>query len=230
VRVNEAYTKALVAAGLLPVIVPPVSAEVAVRMLDGFRGLVLTGGEDVSPKRFGAEPHPATGHANDRRDEYELALAEAARERGVPTLAICRGIQVVNVAFGGTLVQDIPSERPRSLPHDPPGPRSGRVHAVSIVPGSCLAGALGDDHVTANSTHHQALGEIGSGILVTAHAPDGIVEGIESSDPGWWMVGVQWHPEELTETTEDWDRRLFAAFAARVRVGERERKGTLRSA
>ena len=216
VRVNEAYTEALAAAGLLPLVLPPLAPEIAVRMLDSIAGLVLTGGEDVDPAHYDVPPHAAAGDPHAGRDACELALARVARDRAIPTLAICRGAQVVNVAFGGTLIQDIPSECSGTLDHDPRGARRQRVHTVQIEPGSELARAVGATELATNSSHHQAVDRLGDGLRITARTSDGIVEGLESTDPAWWMVAVQWHPEELTATPEDWDRRLFAAFAERV--------------
>ena len=137
----------------------------------------------------------------------------------MPTLAICRGIQVVNVALGGTLIQDIPSEWPKAGNHDGVGARDERIHTVSVDAGSALANALGASELPVNSFHHQALSLVASPFRVVATAPDGVVEGIESMDASWWMLGVQWHPEELTSTHEPWDRRLFAAFAAACERG-----------
>ena len=218
VRLNAAYVRALEAAGLVPIVVPPLAApDAALPLLDVVAGLVLTGGEDVDPARYGASPHPALGPVARDRDETELALVAGARARGLPTLAICRGIQVLNVALGGTLVQDLPTERAGAVAHDPGGARAARVHEVAVTPGSRLAGALGATRATVNSFHHQAVDRVAEGLVVTAHAPDGVVEGIESPDDAWWAVGVQWHPEELATTPEPWDRALFAAFASRVR-------------
>ncbi len=216
VRVNEAYTDALAAAGLLPVVLPPLDPDLAVRALDSVAGLVLTGGEDVDPAHYGVKAHAAAGAPHAARDACELALARAARDRALPTLAICRGAQVVNVAFGGTLIQDIPSERPDSLDHEPPGARRQRVHTVQIDSDSELARAVGDTAIATNSSHHQSVDRLAGGLRVTARTSDGIIEGLESDDLAWWMVAVQWHPEELIATPDEWDRRLFAAFAERV--------------
>jgi putative glutamine amidotransferase len=187
-------------------------------MLDGMAGLILTGGEDVDPAHFGSAPHPALGAVNAARDAFELALVRAAQKRRLPTLAICRGVQVANVALGGTLVQDIPSERPEALPHDGPGARGERVHTVQLRVGSRLATALGGTDATINSMHHQSVARVADGLVAVAHAPDGVVEGLEWAGDDWWMTGVQWHPEELTDTPESWDRALFAAFAEAVRT------------
>ena len=212
VRVNASYTDALARAGLVPLVVPPLAASAAPAILDSVCGLVLTGGEDVSPRRYGAQPHPSVT-VHDGRDESELALAAEARARRLPTLAICRGIQVMNVALGGTLIQDIPTERPDAAAHDPGGERDARVHTVQVDRDSRLAHALACDRPTTNSFHHQAIDRVAEGLRVTARTPDGIIEGAESADPSWWMLAVQWHPEELTATPEAWDRNLFAAFA-----------------
>jgi putative glutamine amidotransferase len=216
VRVNLAYTEALIAAGLVPVVVPPLPAAHVAAVLGAVAGLVVTGGEDVAPSRYGEEAHP-TVEAHEARDESEIALIDEAYRRRLPTLAICRGIQVANVALGGTLVQDIPSQLPSAIPHDPDDPRDARVHDVRVDPDSRLAGALGTDHLRTNSFHHQALARVPAALCVTARAvDDGVIEGAESADPSWWMLGVQWHPEELTGTPEPWDRNLFAAFARAV--------------
>ena len=217
VRVNESYTSALLAAGLVPLVVPPTSdASVIRRIAETIAGLVLTGGEDVDPRRYGAEPHPTVTDVFEERDLCELALVSAARSRGIPTLAICRGLQLANVAFGGTLVQDSPSQCPDAISHDSRDARSSRVHEVVVEPRSHLSLALGGDRLTTNSFHHQAVERPGSGLRVTARAADGVVEGIENIGADWWMLGVQWHPEELTGTDEPWDRNLFAHFARAV--------------
>jgi len=214
VRLNDAYVRALEAVGVVPLVTPPLDAALAGPVLDRVDGLVLTGGEDVDPARFGAAPHPALGPVHAARDAWELALVEAARQRRLPTLAICRGVQLLNVALGGTLVQDIPSERPAPIAHDASTRRAERVHAVEVEPDSRLAHALGADGRMGdfNSSHHQSIDRPADSLRVVARAPDGIIEGVETEDD-WWLLGVQWHPEELVETSEPWDRNLFTAFA-----------------
>jgi putative glutamine amidotransferase len=219
VRLNTAYIRALESVGLVPVVVPPsASPDAVLRVLDVVAGLVLSGGEDVDPSRYGAAPHPELGPVNCARDDTEIALLGRARALELPTLAICRGIQVMNVALGGTLVQDLPSERRGTASHDVDDERDSRVHGVRIDPDSRLASILGAQSLRVNSIHHQAVDRLGEAMRVNARADDGTVEGVESDDPNWWMVGVQWHPEELTTTPEPWDRRLFAAFAAACRA------------
>ena len=222
VRVNAAYTEALRRVGLVPLVVPPLPATEASAVLDGLAGLVVTGGEDVAPARYDETPH-STAEVHEARDESEIALVLEARRRQMPTLAICRGIQVVNVALGGSLVQDIPSQRPESLNHDPGGERGARVHEVRLDRASRLAEALGADCLTTNSFHHQALARVADGLRVSAHAADGTIEGAESASPEWWMLAVQWHPEELIDSPEPWDRNLFAAFAKAVQASQTKR-------
>lgn len=215
VHMNAAYATALEAAGLVPLLVPPLADPADVSAILGIvAGLVLTGGEDIDPASYGATPHPALGTIVPERDATEIALTLAARERGMPLLAICRGIQIANVAMGGTLVQDLPSERRSEVRH---GASDERSHEVRLQAGSRLAAALGAPCIRVNSTHHQAIDRVAPGLRATGLAPDGVVEGVESPDESWWMLGVQWHPEELMNSREPWDRALFAAFAEVVR-------------
>lgn len=214
VRVNASYTAAVQRAGLRPYVLPVLPAEDADAMLDGMSGLVLTGGEDIDPSHYGAQPHAALGEVHADRDAFELAIARAALARKLPTLAICRGIQIAAVALGGTLVQDLPSEWKGALNHAPGGARDARVHALSVDEGSDLAAALGARELRVNSSHHQAVQDVPAAIRVVGRSPDGVIEGVESAEAAWWMLGVQWHPEDLTATPEAWDRNLFAAFAS----------------
>jgi len=221
IRLNEAYTDALLAAGMTPFVLPPIASQAAIEALDGVDALLLTGGEDVDPKHFDQPVHEKTGQPHAARDACEFALAVAARDRRMPTLAICRGAQVVNVALGGTLVQDIGSQRTTDTNHDQSERRTERVHGVSVDEGSLLSRIVGAAEITVNSSHHQSVDQVAPGLRVTATATDGIVEAIESVDPDWWMLAVQWHPEELVATPEDWDRRLFNGFAAATLASRR---------
>jgi len=216
-RLNAAYTHAAREAGFRPYILPVLQAADAEAMLDGVDGLLLTGGEDVAPARYGGRPHPALGEVHAVRDEFELALVRAARARRLPTFAICRGVQVANVALGGTLVQDLPSEWPDALAHESGRGRGDRTHGVTIDAGSRLARACGATEISVNSMHHQGLARVASGLTATARATDGVIEGVEWTGDDWWMLGVQWHPEELLDTPEPWDRALFTAFADAAR-------------
>jgi putative glutamine amidotransferase len=222
VRLNQAYVDAVRDAGLVPLVLPPVSGDELAGVVEAVHGIVLTGGEDVDPAEFGAPRHPRTQDPHRERDKCELALVHIAREMRIPTLAICRGMQMVNVAFGGTLIQDIPSERPSDIDHDRSSDRRMRVHDVRVDPDSKLARVLGGNAITVNSSHHQAVDRVPAELRVTAHAPDGIIEGAEWAADDWWMLAVQWHPEELVRDGRKWDRGLFHEFAAAV---ERQRSG-----
>ena len=216
VRLTAAYVTALESAGLIPLIVPPLSSpSAAAAIMDSVSGLVLTGGEDVDPERYGEKRHEKVRSVNAARDATEAALIEAAKARGKPVLAICRGIQILNVALGGTLVQDIPSQCGTKIAHDEDSPRTTRTHEISIEPASLIAKAVGAEHVTVNSFHHQAVKRVADGMRVTARSPDGIIEGLESTGD-WWVMAVQWHPEEMTDSPEPWDRGLFKAFAQKL--------------
>lgn len=209
VTLNTSYVRALDGAALAPLALPTMLApERAVAALQGsgVRGLVLTGGEDVEPARYGATPHPKLQETDPARDAAELALIAAARERRLPILAICRGIQILNVALGGTLYQDLGSERPGPIGH------AGDVrHTVRIEPGSLLERTLGTQTATVNSRHHQAIRDLAPGLRAVAWAEDGLIEAVEPADArAPWMLAVQWHPEDLNE------RALFDGFARAV--------------
>ena len=221
VRLSLNYVRSLEGAGLVPVIVPPLTdPSHAAEILAAAGGLLLTGGEDVDPARYGAVRHHACGTPHIARDATELALLATAQSMRLPVLAVCRGIQILNVAFGGTLIQDLPTQRPSAVDHNPDAKRSDRTHRVLLVPGTSLAAAVGernDGAIDVNSYHHQAVDRLATTLLVSATATDGAIEGVESTDSRWWCVGVQWHPEDLTNDVRGWDRGIFRAFADAVR-------------
>lgn len=188
-------------------------------------GLLLTGGGDIDPVLYGEARHPAVEDAEPGRDEFEIDLARRAMTADLPVLAICRGAQVLNVAAGGTLVQDIPSATSTDVRHSVQQPKNAVAHDVVITPGSRVADALGTmvagDHTCpVNSRHHQSVGRLGVGLVASATAPDGIVEAIEAPEARF-CLGVQWHPENFWRTGEF--SPLFDAFvdAARLRAAER---------
>jgi putative glutamine amidotransferase len=218
VRLNAAYVTALERAGLIPVILPPLSnAADALGVVANAGGLVLTGGGDLNPSLYGEPLHPRAHPPEDDRDATELAMIAAAHEARLPTLAICRGIQALNVALGGSLIQDIPSQLDSDVAHDVREGRQSRTHEVVIEPGSRLAKAVGATRITVNSLHHQAVARVAPRLRATAHSVDGVIEALETADD-WWVVGVQWHPEEMHGAEEPWDRELFHAFARAVRA------------
>jgi len=214
---NVNYLEALAHAGLAPVPLTPAHPEAATRaILGACRGLVLTGGADVDPARYGQLPHPALGRVAPARDELEWRALDLARERGMPVLGICRGIQVLNAYHGGTLYQDLRSELASGITHDQ-GEAIGHTHEVEVVPGSRLSAMVGAGRIPVNSYHHQAVRELAPYFIATARAPDGVVEGVEARD-GSWVVAIQWHPERQLPDTGDDDpeRLLFAGFRAAV--------------
>ncbi|GAU66195.1 putative peptidase C26 family protein [Streptomyces sp. NBRC 110611] len=180
------YPRLVQRSGGLPVLLPPGEPATAAATVARLDGLVIAGGADVAPDRYGAEPHPRTGPPALDRDAWELALIEAALTGGVPLLGICRGLQLLNVALGGTLVQHLDGHA------GPPGVFG--YHDVEPVPGTLLGRAL-PEPVSVPTYHHQAVDRLGSGLLASAHAADGTVEALELPDARAFTLGVQWHPE-----------------------------------
>jgi putative glutamine amidotransferase len=217
------YTEALRRAGAVAVVIPP-QPENAAALAESLDGLLLAGGDDCDPAVYGESRHPSCEPMDVRRQENELALAKAARERGIPTLGICLGLQVMNVAAGGTLIQDISSSLETEIDHASE-PSDRNRHDVLVETGTKLSSIIGGGEFNVNSSHHQAIGRVAGGFRVTAHAPDGIVEGLE--DPAHpFYVGVQWHPEDMTG--EPTATTLFGAFveAARKRAETRRQSAT----
>jgi putative glutamine amidotransferase len=214
---REDYLRSVERSGALPVVLPPVCPADVPALLDRLDGVLLSGGVDVDPALYGQAPHPKLGRVNRRRDDFELALTREALRRDVPILAICRGHQVLNVATGGTLVQDVPSLIGGVVEHDGRGPRWRRAHPVEVKAPSRLREILGRDALSVNSIHHQAVDRIGEGLAVSALSPeDGVVEGLEM--PGRrFVVAVQWHPESFWSRPDSF-QRLFDAHAEACRA------------
>jgi putative glutamine amidotransferase len=187
----------------------PVEAVVA-----SCAGLLLPGGVDVAPERYAQARHPAVVNVDATRDEYEIALVSAAMKADVPVLAICRGLQVMNVAAGGSLIQDIPSQVGPAVPHLVSTPKDAIAHEVSVVPDSRLDELMGSavrgGRLAVNSRHHQAVLRIAAGFVATASAPDGVIEALERPQSRF-CVGVQWHPENFVES-----RTFLALFAGLI--------------
>ena len=181
----------------------------------GFDGVVIAGGDDVDPAIYGREALPDGKVKIDRgRDEIDFPVFERAWEDNVPALGICRGLQVMNVARGGTLIQDLPSENPSEVTHRRRKEPNRRDHPVNVRPGTRLAEIAGANEIDVNSRHHQAVDRPSEDFVVTATAPDGVVEALEARD-GRWLVAVQWHPENLHDDPAS--RRLFREFVEEVR-------------
>jgi len=208
------YVRALMAAGFSrdEIVVLPPGAGVD----EDFDGVVLGGGVDVDPVRYGQAPSPgANVEVNSERDRTDLEAFDRAWREDAPILGICRGLQVVNVALGGTLVQDLPSQRPEGLDHQQrPKDRTRLDHTVRVGASTRLSGLMGATDVSVNSRHHQAVDRLAPGLVVSATAPDGTIEAAEAPGPRW-CVAVQWHPENLKDDPAS--RRLFEAFARAVR-------------
>lgn len=211
---SQAYVKAVSFAGGAPLMIPLTSGEELLRSVyEGLDGILLSGGGDISPHLYGEEAHQSVWGVDEDRDAVELALARWALAESKPLLAICRGIQVMNVAAGGNLYQDILSQVPQAIEHVyyPGYPRNYIAHPVRLLPGSFLARIIGAGEIGVNSLHHQSARVVAPGLIKVAEAPDGVIEGLEKPDHPF-AIGVQWHPEELTDHTPM--RRLFEAFVS----------------
>ena len=204
VLLPEAYVRQVAAAGGIPVLLPPVPgvAEIVPRL----DGLILTGGGDIEPGRYGEAPHPRTARVSEQRDAAELELLGAALDAGLPVLGVCRGMQLLNVARGGTLRQHLAEDTGHA-----PQPGTYGSHPVRVAAGTRLAAILDDgrDGLHVPTAHHQAIGELGDGLAATAWAEDGVIEAVElGADGDPFVLAVQWHPEVST------DHRLITALVA----------------
>jgi len=208
-RVPGEYVDAVRRASALPLLLPPEEAD-PTRWLDSVDGLVLVGGGDIAPSTWNGPEHETIYDTDLGRDRTEIAFARAAAVRGTPLLGICRGLQILNVAFGGTLIPHLPDHVGDRVKHRLP-PREPVRHSVRVTPGSKLANALGAVEVETSSWHHQAADRVADRFVVVAESEDGVVEGIE--DPSHpWLVAVQWHPEH-TAAEDPVQQRLFDSFA-----------------
>lgn len=215
---NHRYLMALASVGGAPILLPLLDRDETTlqAIYERLDGLFLAGGVDLEPASYGAVCHGATGRTDAARDAVELALTRRALEDGMPILGVCRGMQILNVARGGTLVQDTTLLFPGAIKHDyfptEGFARDYLAHVITPVPGSRLARSFGTDDVPVNSMHHQGVERMGESLVATAHAPDGLIEALEGIGDAW-VVGVQWHPEMLIDQDAP-TRHLFETFIA----------------
>ena len=219
--ITQAYIESIYQAGGCPVLIPLGGpADAYADLVQRLDGVLFTGGGDVHPAAYASRPHPKVSYVDEDRDRVEIALLPLAIERQLPFLGVCRGLQVINVALGGTLFEDIADQRTDSLKHDHSSsyPRNYLAHPIDVQPESLLAQVLGVRQVEVNSLHHQAVRRLASGLTPTAFAPDGVVEALELPDYPFGLA-VQWHPEWLREHL--CMRALFRSFieAAEARHG-----------
>jgi putative glutamine amidotransferase len=221
-HLNASYIRAVERAGGIPLLLTPYHSPAALaRFAELIDGLLLTGGGDIDPARFGEPWHPKTDLVSPERDELELQhVTRQAIDTGLPLLAICRGIQVVNVALNGTLHQHVPDAFGDHIAHDQPGARSDRTHEVTIEGGSLLSRVSGGERLRVNSFHHQALKDLGDGLKPVAWAEDKVVEAVEMPGARGFMLAVQWHPEELVED----DPAALRLFQALVEAASKQRR------
>ncbi len=207
----EDYSKALRYCGGAPILIPVAQNRKTLQaIVDRIAGLLLSGGPDVHPRQYGESPLPELGETDEALDEMELSVANMAFRKNLPLLAICRGIQVLNVLRGGTLYQDIPTQVPNQLGHLQQVDKSIRTHRVRVEEGTLLHSIVGSREIWVNGKHHQAIKDLASDFVVCARAEDGIIEAIEHrSKP--FVLGVQWHPEGTWER-DLYSKRLFRAF------------------
>ena len=203
------YLKAIEAAGGIPLVMPPLHVEAVEPLLDRLAGICLSGGPDLDPAAYDERRHPKLGPVEPELDFFELEIARRADARGLPILAICRGLQALNVARGGTLHQHLPDRPGTTLTHRQSAPGDHVTHSVDITPGSLLHGTMRRRRARVNSFHHQAVHRLGEGLRAVAWSPDGVIEGVEAPARPF-ALGVQWHAETLTARPEQ--AALFGAL------------------
>ncbi len=216
--VNEVYSDAVVRSGGTPVLLPPVDPAEAPRILDRIDGLLLSGGGDIEPRLYGGKLNDQMYMMDESRDLFEFALVRGAQDRRLPVFAICRGLQVLNVALGGTLIEDIPTEI-GSTDHSIVGPEVVDCHQmVTIDPDALVAKAIGETSACVNSIHHQAVRDVAPGLRAAGWTADGIVEVLDPLDHSWPLLAVQWHPEYLSVNDDPASLALFATLTASARA------------
>lgn len=215
---SQRYVQVLRSVGAVPWLIPllPDDPDTLREIFDRIDGLFLTGGVDVDPPNYGEPRHNFCGLSDPPRDQVELMFIRWALATHKPILAVCRGVQIINVALGGTLYQDVATQVQPSMKHDyfptkeNPHCRHYIAHGIEVAPNTRLSKILGGSRAAVNSMHHQAIKTVAPGLVVNSYAPDGVIEGLEGTN-GQFMIGVQWHPEELTESDPGM-KRLFTSF------------------
>lgn len=207
------YSEAVKIAGGMPSVLDPREVEKIRGLLEQLDGLVLSGGADIWPNHYGQEKHAKTNLVSKERDTFDFKLLDQALDMDMPVLGICLGMQLINVGLGGTLIQDIASQRPSEVPHN--AKNAKEVHKVKVVKGTRLHKLLDEEVIMVNSSHHQAVDRLAGGLKVSAWAEDGIIEAIESTRHSL-VLGVQWHPERMLENPTQ--RGLFTAFLEEIKV------------
>jgi putative glutamine amidotransferase len=209
--VHHDYHKTVAANGGIPVILPFINPEITLETLPLCDGIILSGGEDVDPQFYGQDPHINLGPTLPDRDLVEIEIVKYAIRNNIPILAICRGVQILNVALGGTLIQDIPSHMKEPIQHSQTVERRRDTHWVKISEDSKLFQILGSDQIRVNSLHHQAIDMVAKDLRVVASSSDGIIEAVEYICSSTFTVGVQWHPESMSNTNNSMNN-LFIQF------------------
>ena len=210
-RIHLGFLDAIMAAGGMPVVMPPYGKDAQIAtFLDRVDGFILTGGLDLDPRRQGLPLHRSVQPMPERREDSDRLLVRLLLQRRLPTLGVGVGMHQLNVACGGTLIQHLPEEMPRAMPHTDPSCSGPHRHAVFLKPNTRLEEIYGEGEIRVNSGHHQAVKTAGSLFSVAATAPDGVIEALEANDPNWFCMGVQWHPE--SESASALDLQLFECF------------------
>ncbi len=217
-RLNKSYSQAIISAGGLPVILPVISDETIIKeYIKEIDGLLLTGGADPDPLIYGENPLPYTGYINPIRDSFELEIFKYAFQEKLSILGICKGIQIINIAMGGTLYQDLDSQREGVIKHNQEAPSWYPTHSVNIEADSYLNQIVKQERIKVNSIHHQSIKDVSSKFLVSAKAEDGVIEAIEIRKKRF-VMGVQWHPETMWKNSQE-NFNIFKEFVSQSEKG-----------
>jgi putative glutamine amidotransferase len=209
------YHRAVTDSGGIPLpLVNATDSKVIKEYIELIDGLLVIGGDDMDPEYFGQKPHKSIVLTSPRRDEFELKIIRLALKKDIPVLGICRGHQVINIALGGDIYQDLSCAPFKTLNHADPKEKKNRFHKVKIEKGTILSRIIGSGTIEVNSSHHQIIGKVGKGLVASAHSPDGVIEGLEGPDYRF-LVAVQWHPEMITRRAHS--KKLFKEFVKACR-------------